>query len=52
LRIATAREEMHRISEFDYVIVNHEDCLDKTVQSVMGIIRAEHCRVQPRIISL
>ena len=52
LRIATAREEMHRIPELDYVIVNHEDCLDKTVQSVMGIIRAEHCRVLPRIISL
>ena len=52
LRIATAREEMYRISEFDYVIVNHEDCLDKTVQSVMGIIRAEHCRVLPRTISL
>ena len=52
LRIATAREEMHRIPEFDYVIVNHEDRLDKTVQSVIGIIRAEHCRVQPRIISL
>jgi guanylate kinase len=52
LRIATAREEMQRLAEFDYAIVNHEDCLDETVRSVMGIIRAEHCRVQPRIISL
>ena len=52
LRIATAREEMARIAEFDYVIVNHEDCLDETVQSVISIIRAEHCRVQPRMISL
>jgi guanylate kinase len=52
LRIAAAREEMQRISEFDYVIVNPEDRLDDTVQSVIGIIQAEHCRVHPRTISL
>jgi guanylate kinase len=52
LRIATAREEMQRLIEFDYAIVNHEDCLDETVRSVIGIIRAEHCRVHPRTISL
>ena len=43
---------MRRIGEFDYVIVNREECLSDTVQSVISIIRAEHCRVQPRIISL
>jgi guanylate kinase len=52
LRIATAREEMQRIPEFDYVIVNREDCLDETVRNVIGIICAEHCRVQPRVITL
>ena len=45
IRIATAREEMQRIPEFDYVVINHDDQLAETVQDVSGIIRAEHCRV-------
>jgi guanylate kinase len=52
IRIATAREEMQRIPEFDYVVINHDDQLKETVQDVIGIIRAEHCRVQPRKVSL
>ena len=52
LRIATAREELQRISEFDYVVVNHDDRLAAAVQDVLGIIRAEHCRVHPRVVKL
>ena len=53
IRIATAREEMLRIPEFDYVVINHDDQLDETVQDVIGIIHAEHCRVvQSRKVSL
>ena len=52
IRIATAREEMLRIPEFDYVVINHDNQLAETVQDVSGIIRAEHCRVQPRKVSL
>lgn len=52
IRIATAREEMQRLPEFDYVVINHDDQLKETVQDVIGIIRAEHCRVQPRKVSL
>ena len=53
IRIATAREEMQRIPEFDYVVINHDDQLAETVQDVIGIIRAEHCRVmQSRKVSL
>jgi guanylate kinase len=52
IRIATAREEMQRIPEFDYVVINHDDQLAETVQDVIGIIRAEHCRVQPRKVLL
>lgn len=48
IRIASAREEMQRIDEFDYVVVNREDCLEEAVWDVIGIIRAEHCRVHPR----
>jgi guanylate kinase len=52
LRIATARQEMKRIKEFDYVVVNQEDHLDATVETISAIIRAEHHRVQHRKVSL
>jgi guanylate kinase len=52
IRIATAREELKRMDEFDYVVVNHDDRLDEAVQDVIGIIRAEHCRVHPRVVKL
>ncbi len=45
MRIATARQEMARINEFDYVVVNREDELDTTVDYVISIIHAEKCRV-------
>lgn len=52
LRIATARQELKRIKEFDYVVVNREDQLDETVKTISAIIRAEHHRVQPRKVTL
>jgi guanylate kinase len=52
LRIATARQEMKRIGEFDYVVVNRELRLDDTVETIMAIIRSEHHRVKPRKVSL
>jgi guanylate kinase len=52
LRMATSRQEMKRMSEFDYVVVNREACIDKTVQDVLAIVRAEHCRVRQRVVNL
>ncbi len=52
LRIATARQELKRADEFDYLIVNADGCLDETVDTVVAIIRAEHHRVNPRKVSL
>jgi guanylate kinase len=52
IRIATAREELQRIPEFDYVVVNQADRLAEAVQDVIGIMRAEHCRVHPRVVKL
>lgn len=52
LRIATAQQELKRAPEFDYVVVNSDGCLDETVDTVVAIIRAEHHRVNPRIVSL
>ena len=45
MRIATAREELVRLSEFDYRVVNRDDCLDQAVQDVLAIMAAERCRV-------
>ncbi|MBC7224091.1 MAG: guanylate kinase [Anaerolineae bacterium] len=51
-RIATAREELRRVEEFDYVVVNREGCLDEAVDQVQAIIQAEKCRVHPRRVVL
>ncbi|MDY7040048.1 MAG: guanylate kinase [Chloroflexota bacterium] len=52
MRIALAREELKRLPEFDYVIVNRDNKLDDTVDQVMAIIAAEKCRTNPRKIEL
>ena len=51
-RIATACEEMKRLPEFDYVVINRDDELDQAVDDVIAIIQAEHRRVHPRIVKL
>lgn len=52
LRIATARQELKRLIEFDYVIVNRDFQLDETVDTILAIIQAEHHRVGPRKVTL
>ncbi len=47
-RIETARHELERIGEFDYVVINRTCELDGAVDQVLTIIRAEHHRVHPR----
>lgn len=52
LRIATARQEMKRINEFDYVVINaHAEQL-VAVNQVLAIIDAAHCRVKQEPIIL
>jgi guanylate kinase len=51
-RIVTAREEMKRLPEFDYVVVNRDGELDRAVDKVIAIIQAEHCRVESRVAKL
>ena len=51
-RIETLREEMQRIPEFDYVVVNREGQLDRTVEQIAAIIAAEKCRTRQRMIRL
>jgi guanylate kinase len=52
IRVATSRQEMKRLREFDYVVVNHQDRLDDAVADVECIIKSEHCRTQPRKVML
>lgn len=51
-RLVTAHEEMGRLTEFDYVVVNPDGELDRAVDDVVAIIRAEHCRVEQRVVKL
>jgi len=51
-RIATAREEMKELPKFDYVVINRDERLDMAVNDVLAIIRAEHCRVDQREVTL
>lgn len=45
IRIATAREEMKRRNEFDYLVVNRAGCQDLAVSQIVAIITAEHARL-------
>ena len=51
-RIATVREEMKRLPEFDYVVVNRDGALDEAVKTIAAIITAEKCRVKQRRIEI
>ena len=48
LRLRMASDEMRRIPEFDYLVVNADGRLEDTVEMIVSIIRAEHCRTTPR----
>ncbi len=52
LRIAMARQELRRLEEFDYVVVNRDNHLDESVEAILAIISAEHHRVQQREVRL
>jgi guanylate kinase len=45
LRIAAARQEMRRLKEFDYWVVNADDKADQAVNEMLSIIDAAHCRI-------
>jgi guanylate kinase len=52
LRLETARQELARLNEFDYLVVNPDGQLSQTVDAVEAIIVAEHHRTQPRKVDL
>jgi guanylate kinase len=52
LRLKTAVKELEHLPEFDYVVVNTQDRLHETVDTIVSIIDAEHHRVHPRKVDL
>lgn len=52
LRTATARQEMKRVEEFDYCVVNPEGEPEKAVEQVLSIIDAAHCRINQQPVQL
>lgn len=52
LRTATARQEMKRLAEFDFCVVNPEGNPELAVDKVLSIIDAAHCRVHQTPIRL
>ena len=52
VRLATAEREMQRVSEYDYVIVNHRDRLHQALDDLKAIIRTERLRVCRRTVTV
>lgn len=52
LRIATARQEMKRLPEFDYCVVNAEGQQETAVAQILSIIEAAMCEVEQQSIVL
>ena len=52
LRTATARQEMKRVEEFDYCVVNPENRPEVAVEQVLSIIDAAHCRISQEPVRL
>lgn len=46
LRIKTASDEMEKLPEFDYAVINQRGEIDKAVSEIKSIITAEKCRVR------
>lgn len=52
LRIAAARQEMNRIQEFDYWVVNAEGRQTRAVREILSVIEAAHCQVVQQPVKL
>lgn len=51
LRMAITRQELTRIEEFDYSVVNRSGRVEETAEQILAIVTAERCRVgRPPII--
>ena len=51
-RLRACDYEMKQIDQFDYVVVNHSNQIERAVNEIKAIIAAEKCRVKQREIKL
>jgi guanylate kinase len=52
LRLQTAAEELEKLPMFDYIVINRNGEIERTLEDIKAIIAAEKCRVKPREIIL
>lgn len=52
LRLEIARQELQRIREFDYCVINREGTLEETIQQIKHIIEASRHRAEQEAITL
>ena len=52
LRLSIAWDELARVNEFEYRVVNQDGRLDQAIADIDSIIAAEKCRVRPRLVEL
>lgn len=52
VRVGMVQEELRRLNEFDYVVVNVQGRLKETADTIEAILTAEHHRVEPRKVTL
>jgi guanylate kinase len=52
VRIETAKAEYESLDIFDYIVINEQEKLDRTLDVIESIIEAEHHRVHPRRVQL
>ncbi|MFN8523160.1 MAG: hypothetical protein U0821_08645 [Chloroflexota bacterium] len=51
-RLQTSVDEMERMRDYEYVVVNEDGCLDSCVDQVRAIIMAERCRYRRRVVTV
>ncbi|HEY8285038.1 MAG TPA: guanylate kinase [Chloroflexota bacterium] len=52
LRMQKAYVEMAAMEGYDYMVVNHQDQLNRAVEQIGCIIEAERCRMRRRVVTL
>ena len=45
-RLATAKKELAKLAEYDYIVVNHDGAVDQAAADIIGIVDAEQHRVE------
>jgi guanylate kinase len=51
-RLTDAQHELTQQNHYDYIVENHQGHLAEAVAKVQAIMIAEHCRTQPRYVTL